>query len=661
MKRSPLCFALALGAGILAAQETSITLPEEEAQALQAFEALMKMKVSVASFTPRLLREAPGIVTLLTRREILDSGAKDLQDLLRLVPGFEVVSDTQGNLTLAFRGNWGNNGKVLILVDGFEQNDLFFGSLYLDNSFPLENVRRIEIIRGPGSAIYGGFGEIAVINVLTRNGRELRGAAATIDYGSTQESFAHRNWFAGYGNAAGDLEYSVAWHGRNGNRSDREFTRRPPLDPIDLTNRAKLDDRQANLALSYQGLAIRYLEDHVKLNDPRYPSLARLSGVVVPDPELQFNHKYLDARYTFHLTGTLTLMPKLTWRQSNPWYYHHQEGLRKFIGDRRTLGVQGIWDPKPGLNMVFGYEAYRDDGRFRGSLPPASFGLPGGKTDDSYTNHALYGQVIWHTDLGDLTLGGRYEHHSAAGGAFVPRFGLTKVFGPTYVKILAAGAFRAPALQQFQPTVVQTPERANTYEMELGRQFSDIVLATVNVFNIRIRNPYLFDSSAISPSTTQGGAVQTRGLESTLQVRGEFGYLTGSVSFYEAVSNTVLAYTVPQDAKALVGAPRWKYTLSGKIMVTRRLSFSPSLVATSRAYGPTIAPNPPGPTITERPGSTVIDAFLHYRVPGTKLECSGGCHNLTNTDHDYLGGHLTNVPLLPGPGREFTLRAVYNY
>jgi outer membrane receptor protein involved in Fe transport len=633
------------------------------------FLTILNTPISVASRTPTTFWKVPGIITLLTREEILDTGAKDLQDLLRLVPGFEVTSDTQGNLTLSVRGNWGNNGKVLIRVDGFDQNDLLFGSLFLANSFPLENVQRIEIIRGPGSVMYGGFGEIAVVNLLTRNGRELRGAAASYDHGTTTESYAHRNWFAGYGDSAGGLDYSVAWYGRNGNRSDRTFVFRDPnvqpprLPVVDLTHQSKLDDSQANLAISYRGWNLRYLEDHVKLNDPN--NFANLGF----NPELQFNHKAASLGYTFRMGESLSLSPELVWRQSNPWFYLHQVGIRKFIVDRTTLKIPAAWAASPALQFVFGYEGTHDLARKRGSFQP--LWTRNGKPEIGYTNHAVYIEASLKSALADVTLGGRLDRHSASGSAFAPRFALTRSFGSNHLKVLAARAFRSPAIAQIDATRSVKYESANTYEVEYGRQISPTVLATLNAFDIRIYNPYYFDY--IEKTSLSGGRVHTRGLEGTLRLVGKFGYLTTTVSTYQMVENTVSAYGVPltsagqpRDRNSLEGTSRLKGTLAGKFWISPRLSFAPSLVAIGSRWGqpetdPNLNSSANPPTAIRRPGDTVIDAFFHYEWPRPRLLLSFGYHNLTDTDHDYVQGIVRNLAVLPGASREFTMRAVYNF
>ncbi len=127
-----------------------------EASALQ--EALNK-KVNVSSKKPLSLRETPGIVSVVSAEEIANAGARDLIDVLRMVPGFEFSTDIEFQVGLGIRGNWAIEGKALLLLDGIEINETLYQNTQLGNRFPVDQIERIEIIRGPGSAIYGGTAE----------------------------------------------------------------------------------------------------------------------------------------------------------------------------------------------------------------------------------------------------------------------------------------------------------------------------------------------------------------------------------------------------------------------------------------------------------------------------------------------------------------------
>src|SRR6185436_9636381 len=158
------------------------TSPDSVSFYEMSLEQLMNIEISVASRKALTPRESPGIVTLITEDEITNSGAQDLMDILRLVPGFDFGSDVEGVVGLGIRGNWAHEGKMLLLIDGQQMNEALYSTIQLGNHYPVQQIRKIEIIRGPGSAMYGGNAEYAVINIITKNDKEFTGVSVSADY-----------------------------------------------------------------------------------------------------------------------------------------------------------------------------------------------------------------------------------------------------------------------------------------------------------------------------------------------------------------------------------------------------------------------------------------------------------------------------------------------
>ena len=101
--------------------------------ALFDLDAQLQAETTVASAVrARSVRETPGVVTVLTRDELRSAGARDLLEALTLlVPGFQAGVDVTGVVDVGFRGLWAHEGKVLLLLDGIEMNELLFGTLQL--------------------------------------------------------------------------------------------------------------------------------------------------------------------------------------------------------------------------------------------------------------------------------------------------------------------------------------------------------------------------------------------------------------------------------------------------------------------------------------------------------------------------------------------------
>ncbi len=114
--------------------------------------------------------EAPFSTTIITGEDLRLSGVASLVEVLRRVPGAEVMQMGVGSANISFRGfNQRMSNKVIVLVDGRSEYQDFLG-LTLWSSLPvaLEEIERIEIIRGPGSALYGANAALGVVNIITR-------------------------------------------------------------------------------------------------------------------------------------------------------------------------------------------------------------------------------------------------------------------------------------------------------------------------------------------------------------------------------------------------------------------------------------------------------------------------------------------------------------
>ena len=105
---------------------------------------------------PILDDEAPNIVSVISDKEIRDYGRVSINDILFQLPGF-APSQVNDRRTVSSRGmyeGW-NNNHLLMLVDGVQHNDLFYGTALTWEITPLNMIKSLEVIRGPGSALYG--------------------------------------------------------------------------------------------------------------------------------------------------------------------------------------------------------------------------------------------------------------------------------------------------------------------------------------------------------------------------------------------------------------------------------------------------------------------------------------------------------------------------
>lgn len=138
-------------------------------------EDLMQVKVSLASRHEEWLVDAPSSVTVFTRDDIDALGVHYLEELLQYAPGFVVMREVEqgSGFKISARGrNTALSESVLVMQDGVRLNDLYTGGVSIINRWiSLDNARQVEVIRGPGSALYGSNAFLGVVHILTGDGR----------------------------------------------------------------------------------------------------------------------------------------------------------------------------------------------------------------------------------------------------------------------------------------------------------------------------------------------------------------------------------------------------------------------------------------------------------------------------------------------------------
>jgi len=154
-----------------------------------SLEELMQVEVSGSTLTLNSLKKVPSAVTVFTHKQIQQMGLDSLDELMNLVPGFENYRTSSSSIgNSIFVRTDGNPANKLILIDGLRIDDIRSNSAELIMpKIPLKMIKRVEFIRGPGSAVYGSNAMLGVVNIITRsNMNEL-----AIAYGSFSRKQAH--------------------------------------------------------------------------------------------------------------------------------------------------------------------------------------------------------------------------------------------------------------------------------------------------------------------------------------------------------------------------------------------------------------------------------------------------------------------------------------
>jgi outer membrane receptor for ferrienterochelin and colicins len=622
---------------------------------------LLDTKVDVASKTPQSTRETPGIVSVITRDDIVSSGARDLIDVLIQVPGFAPAVDVEGVVDLGIRGLWGHEGKILLLIDGQPMNELLYSTLQLANHYPLEAIERIEVIRGPGSAIYGGFAELSVINIITRDAASLEGVAVAGSYGQLGSAIGHAGLTLTFGTEhTGIDDLKVAGSVGIGHATSRGTYRDFEGNSYAMDGNSGRQPMLAKVAIDYGRLRIDTMIDNYSMR------IRDGIGPAMDAPVRQgFRSYYVDARYKQPLPGHLTLEPHLGYIRQSPWAVRNEQSELYYdkTVSRYTAGASLAYDPSPRVNVRAGVEALADRAHLNGEVVTGLQTLFGESRAIAYDTIATYAQGILTTKVANVTVGARYEHHSAAGGSLVPRIALTKVAGPVHAKLLAAQAFRAPGIENLNlGNAAIEPERTTVFEAELGMTLGEHMYVGVNAYDITINKPIIYgvDPGDGEEHYFNAERTGTRGFELDYRVKYPRGRGSVNYSYYTAGKNQVESYMVPDHDGALLAFPSHKVAASGSVDVIGGLSVNPSAVIYGQRFGYTTGDADGNPMVGRVAPTALVNLFVLYRIPAVPgLELGAGVYDIAAQHYDYLQPYSGGHPPLPGTGREAVVRVAY--
>ena len=154
-------------------------------------EDLMNVKVTSVSAKEQKLSQTASAVFVITQEDIRRSGATKIPDLLRMVPGLEVAQINSNTWAISSRGmNNELSDELLVLLDGRNVFTPTFGGVFWDLlDLPLENIERIEVIRGPGGATWGTNAVNGIINIITKKADQTSGAMVVAGAGNIDQGF----------------------------------------------------------------------------------------------------------------------------------------------------------------------------------------------------------------------------------------------------------------------------------------------------------------------------------------------------------------------------------------------------------------------------------------------------------------------------------------
>lgn len=616
-----------------------------------------ELSTNVTSFKELSVRETPGIVTILTRQDIEASGMRELIDVLRLVPGIDFATDIDNIVGITVRGNWAHEGKVLILIDGMVLNENSYGTFAFGQRILLEHIEKIEIIRGPGSAIYGGLASLAVINIITKNPQNSQ-TTVTASYGNTMHPSRQAIHFHTYQKVNPQLACSFSGFLYGGQKSHFTVTL-PNKNAYSFKDSSHFFTQQYHLKVQYKSLRAQFFQEYHN---------ARVVNTLY---EFYTKNHIADIDYSFSLGKKWVITPKLTFRQLHPW--NSEDDFKKTntyafntINQRTTGRLLATYASGKNISFTSGMEVFGEKATYE--YPFTQFA--NGKRSVQYHNIAIFSEFLLQSDIVNLTVGVRYDNHSAVSPAFVPRFALTKAWKNWHVKLLHSYAFRAPTIQNINATRENEsiePERTITTEIETGYKRKNFSLSA-NLYQVRINQPiiFIYESNPDDPSIyneyyANQDRSGTRGLEIEAKVMGKLGFLATNYSYYQAHQNLVAEYSLENDEKSLLGTPRHKFTFRTQLKLGETFFLNSNLIYWNRkvAY---LSYDKANEDVRESIFSpvTMLNFSLEKKnLARSNIDVSLALFNLLNQRYYFVSTLNTAYVPLPDQKRELVLRLRY--
>ena len=658
--------------------------------------------VSIATGRSQPIARAPAVASVITAKQIKDMGATDLDQILETVPGLHVANFYQTyNPIYTIRGIYSDtNPQVLLLINGIAITNLYQGNRsQIWGGMPVAAISRIEIIRGPGSALYGADAYAGVINIITKSAEDIDGT----ELGARTGSFNSKDiWLLHGGNYAGvDIAFSIEYGTTDGQKQLIESDAQSNLDA--LFAGSPYFAPPVSLAPDSVNLGKKYLEGRFDAawNDwrlrlgyqGRYDVQTGAGIAQALDPVGKNESSRLNADISYHLKNIknwdtnfqlsffdtsalsdLTLFPPGAFAGAfpigvigNPDAYerHTRLSISSFYTGWQKHRV------RIGTGINYG-DLYKVHETKNFSIAPGGVPIPlTGVVDVSNTgaflrpidrtDSYLFAQDEWSVaNDWALTGGVRYDKYSDFGATVNPRAAL--VWQTAYnltSKLLYGRAFRAPSFAELyninNPVALGNPnlkpETIDTLELAFGYQPTDKVRTSLNLFHYRMHDIIRFLQDP-KPATTK--TAQNAGDQKGYGLEWEINWSLSRTLKLNA--NYALQRSEDQTTHTDAGnAPHHEIYGNVDWQFERNWSLSPQLTwvgERQRVFGDTREP---------LKGYTLVDLTLRHTLFMTNFELAASIRNLLDADAREPSPSPGQIPNdLPLAGRNFYIELRYH-
>jgi outer membrane receptor for ferrienterochelin and colicin len=508
-----------LGFGTAMLFSVSVAAQEPTQARDLSLDSLLSTHISTASKYAQTTAQAPASVTILTSDDIKQYGYQNLQEVLESVPGFYASYD-RNYPYIGIRGfsrPSDYNNRILLLLDGQTLNEQVWGAAMVGSDFPinLDAVERIEVVRGPGSALYGTSAMFAVVNIITKTGTQLDGVTASGRLGSGRSRQAAMT--AGHSlGARGSIAASgLVTHTDGNDLYYPEFN--APTSNNGVTHGTDWEHSIGGLAAIHWGDVAGQIGYRSRAKG--IPTGAY--GSTFDDPRTST----IDETFWGELGARRDLGAKLqlSWRAYGDRYryrgtYPTDNDPGYTDGGASTdLGGEGllVWEPASRNRLTLGSEIRRV---FRATYYERFTDGTVSSDNAPFTVSSIFAENEFQLFPRVTLFGGlRLDENSRGHDAVTPRLAVVATpDASTTIKALYGQAFRAPSTAEADITTSfytrnpsLQPERITTFELDAQRRIGTPLLVGASLYHYELRN--LIDQVEIEDP----GGLQFRNVEAS--------------------------------------------------------------------------------------------------------------------------------------------------
>jgi outer membrane receptor for ferrienterochelin and colicins len=633
-----------------------------------SLEDLMKLQVpevySASKFEQKAT-EAPSSTTVITSDEIKRYGYRTLADILASVQGFYVTSD-RDHAFLGTRGvNLGDfNSRFLLLVNGHRVNDDLNDAAYIDSAFILDVdlIDRVEIIRGPGSVLYGNNAFFGVINVITRQGKQINGAEASGAYGSFDTYSGRVTLGDQFTNG---LQYLLSGTFYNSDGQDNLFYSQfnTPLQNNGIAHHMDNDGFGSFFgSVNYQDFTVEggYIDREKRNPTAQYDTTFNDPRLQTDDDRsygtLKYDHKFEEgadvlADVYYDRSDSRIGYPEPPGTQAPGSLFYVEQATGEWAGGEIQVN-QKIWDKHV---ITVGGE-YRNDFKQEDSVvDPASAGPPVYDRSGHRDNYGLFAQGDFQVVTNfHINAGVRYDQYAHFDSSWSPRVALIyNPFEQSTFKLIYGTAFRDPNFLELSDPRFQNinPEKIASYEIVYEQGIGKYLRSSVSGYYNRMDDLIDFLNSGYTNFNAD-----TFGLEMALEGKWNYDIRTRLSDTLQHTENRDSGSGLPDSPMNLVKFNVSAPVFRDKVFAGLEVQYTSSshTAYTDLATGDTL----PGP---DSPGYAVVNFTLFSQNIVKNLDTSVSVYNLFNNEYDEPATRFHLQSVIQQDGITFRLKITYHF